>query len=216
VTIRAGVLKEASDRFIAFLAVSCVAAKEQIMPVDGGACASYREVYLYAGCGDLGSCNLMRSYFVSAGRLRSSRVASLFLPLLLVTSASIAFSETGSISAAVVNSAGSANNLLASYAVEAANPVPVVGNSSPTEAAAGSTVPVTFSGQGFLSSTVILVNGNAVPTTYKSSTSILAKRKIPRQGVEPARPSPCGWNASRCRPSIPMEPTPAPRASPCR
>src|SRR5271170_2966000 len=81
------------------------------MPADGSVelpivrCISAQSAVI------LGSRKLMRSYFVSVGRLWHSRVGSLSLALLLATCASSAFSQAnGSIALTVTNANGSANN----------------------------------------------------------------------------------------------------------
>ena len=60
------------------------------------------------------------------------------------------------------------------------NPVPSLSSTNPTQAVAGATVPITLTGTGFVSSTVILVNGVAAPTTYNSATSVVAQIASPR------------------------------------
>ena len=62
-----------------------------------------------------------------------------------------------------------------SYTLTLVNPVPVTSSSSPSQALAGATVPITINGAGFVSGTVILVNGVAVPTTYQSATALVAQ-----------------------------------------
>ena len=62
-----------------------------------------------------------------------------------------------------------------SYTLTLVNPLPQIGGASPSQAIEGATVPITIQGSGFLPSTVILVNGVAVPTTYQSATSIVAQ-----------------------------------------
>ncbi len=80
---------------------------------------------------------------------------------------------TGSV---VITAALTSNpSITASYPLTFANSVPVLNSASPSQALAGSTVPITLSGTGFVSSTVILVNGVAVPTTFQSATSVLAQ-----------------------------------------
>ena len=55
------------------------------------------------------------------------------------------------------------------------NPVPTITAASPAIVPAGATTTVTLTGRGFVPSTVIQVNGAAVPTTYVSPTSIEAQ-----------------------------------------
>jgi uncharacterized protein (DUF1800 family) len=57
----------------------------------------------------------------------------------------------------------------------ATNPVPAIYGCLPAQAVAGATVPITIGGAGFVASTVILVNGTAVPTTYQSANSVVAQ-----------------------------------------
>jgi hypothetical protein len=54
------------------------------------------------------------------------------------------------------------------------NPSPIVNQSQPVQATAGATNTFTFYGQNFNSSTSIQVNGQAVSTTYLSTTSVSA------------------------------------------
>jgi uncharacterized protein (DUF1800 family) len=56
-----------------------------------------------------------------------------------------------------------------------ANPVPTLNNATPSQALAGATVPITFTGNGFVAGTVILVNGSPVPTTFTSISSVVAQ-----------------------------------------
>src|SRR5271168_829594 len=59
------------------------------------------------------------------------------------------------------------------------NPAPKILGHLPSQAVEGGTVPITMSGNGFVSTTVILVNGVAVPTTYQSATSVVAQISDP-------------------------------------
>ncbi len=63
----------------------------------------------------------------------------------------------------------------ATYALKLINPVPEITSLSPDIIPAGLTSKVTVLGTGFVPSTVILVDGEAVPVTYQSSTSLVAK-----------------------------------------
>ena len=64
--------------------------------------------------------------------------------------------------------------ITASYQVNIVNPVPTITAASPAIIPAGATTAVTFTGTGFVPSTVIESNGSAMPTTYLSPTSITA------------------------------------------
>ena len=65
--------------------------------------------------------------------------------------------------------------ITASYSLNIVNPVPVITSANPTTAPAGSTTAVTLTGTGFVPSTVIQVNGVTSPTTYESTTSVIAQ-----------------------------------------
>jgi uncharacterized protein (DUF1800 family) len=62
-----------------------------------------------------------------------------------------------------------------SYTFTLINPAPTLKSASPNQAIAGATTPITLTGTGFVSSTVVLVNGSAVTSTYQSPTSIVAQ-----------------------------------------
>ncbi len=87
--------------------------------------------------------------------------------------------------------------LTTSYTFTLINPVPVLSAASPTQAVAGGTVPITLTGTGLVSGTVILVNGVAAPTTYQSPTSVVAQIAAPAGSgtslsVQAQDPSPGG------------------------
>ncbi len=95
----------------------------------------------------------------------------------------------------------------ASYTFTLLNPVPAVTFSSPIQAIAGTTTPVTLTGKGFVSGTVILVNGVAVPTTYQSSTSVIAQVTAPsgsasNLSVQAQNPSPGGGTGAAFQLSV--------------
>ncbi len=69
--------------------------------------------------------------------------------------------------------------LTTSYTFTLVNPVPTISSASPSQAVAGATVPITLTGTEFLSGTVILVNGVAVPATYQSATTMIAQITAP-------------------------------------
>jgi glycosyl hydrolase family 79 len=60
----------------------------------------------------------------------------------------------------------------ATYTMSVQNPVPALDGSSPTKLAPGQQNTLTIQGLGFVPGTTVLVNGSAVTTTYKSSTSL--------------------------------------------
>ncbi len=66
----------------------------------------------------------------------------------------------------------------AAYPVNIVNPVPTLTASSLSMVPAGELTAVTFTGTSFVPSTVIQVNGAAVPTTYVSTTSLIAQLTI--------------------------------------
>ncbi len=66
-------------------------------------------------------------------------------------------------------------SITASYPLTFVNSIPVLNSASPTQALAGATAPITLKGTGFVSTTVILVNGVAVPTAFQSGTSVIAQ-----------------------------------------
>ncbi len=87
--------------------------------------------------------------------------------------------------------------ITASYPLTLDNAVPVVNNSSPTQALAGGAESMTLTGTAFVPGTVILVNGTAVPTTYNSPTSVVAQITGPagssaNLSVQAQNPSPGG------------------------
>jgi uncharacterized protein (DUF1800 family) len=98
----------------------------------------------------------------------------------------------------VVTAALTANSAVtATYQLSLANTVPVVTNSNPGQALAGASSSITLSGSGFVPSTVILVNGSAVSSTYQSSTSIVAQISGPagssaNLSVQAQNPAPGG------------------------
>ncbi len=59
------------------------------------------------------------------------------------------------------------------------NPVPLLDGSSPVQAVPGTTLAINVYGQGFVSGVVVLVSGVEVPTTYQSSTTVVAKIYTP-------------------------------------
>jgi uncharacterized protein (DUF1800 family) len=63
----------------------------------------------------------------------------------------------------------------ATYNLTLINPKPVLNGSSPTQVPAGTTVSTTLYGSGFVPGAVVLVNGAAVSTTYKSPTTLVAQ-----------------------------------------
>ena len=84
---------------------------------------------------------------------------------------SIPANQTVTIQAALASNP----SITASYTVTVINPIPSITAASPAIVAAGATTTVTLTGSGFVPSTVIEVNGVAVPTTYVSYTSIEAQ-----------------------------------------
>ncbi len=69
--------------------------------------------------------------------------------------------------------------ITSSYTATIHNPVPTIAEVAPLLLSPGETTSVTLTGTGFLPSTVILVNGNAVPTSYQSAEAVVAKISIP-------------------------------------
>ena len=67
----------------------------------------------------------------------------------------------------------------ASYTLSVVNPLPQISSTSTEMLTAGATSAVTFKGRGFVPQTVIQVNGASMPTTYQSSTSVLAQVSVP-------------------------------------
>jgi hypothetical protein len=63
------------------------------------------------------------------------------------------------------------------------NPVPSTNGTSPFIVLAGATTAVTVTGDNFIASSVVLVNGSPVPTTYESSTSVVAQVTLPSATV---------------------------------
>lgn len=61
------------------------------------------------------------------------------------------------------------------YVMTLINPMPSTYGVSPNQLTAGQTTTVTLSGAGFVPGSTVLVNGNAVPTTYQSLTSLQAQ-----------------------------------------
>ena len=106
---------------------------------------------------------------------------------------------TGSV---VITAALTSNpSITASYTLTFLDPVPSVSSANPTQAVAGATVPITLTGTGFVSSTVILVNGAAVPTTYQSGTSVIAQVTAPagstaNLAVQAQNPTPGGGTSA--------------------
>ena len=89
----------------------------------------------------------------------------------------------------------------ATYSPSLINPVPQIGSAAPAQAAAGATIPVTVTGTGFVSGTVVLVGGTAVPTTYQSPTSVIAQVTAPAGSSSPLsllaqNPSPAAGTGS--------------------
>ncbi|AXC12924.1 hypothetical protein ACPOL_3641 [Acidisarcina polymorpha] len=78
---------------------------------------------------------------------------------------------------AVTITAALASNpaITASYSLNVINPIAVISGSSPSLAPAGESTAITFTGTGFVPSTVVLVNNTPVPTTYQSATSVVAE-----------------------------------------
>ena len=66
-------------------------------------------------------------------------------------------------------------SVTASYQFNIINPHPIISGTSPLLTPAGATTAVTLSGTGFVPGTVILVNNNAVTSTYQSATSVVAE-----------------------------------------
>jgi len=69
--------------------------------------------------------------------------------------------------------------ITATYPITFINPVPQITSANPNTAIAGATIPITFTGTGFVQNTVVLVGGTAVPTTYQSATSVIAQVTAP-------------------------------------
>ena len=84
-------------------------------------------------------------------------------------------------SQAVTIQASLASNpaVTASYTLNIVNPVPVITSASPATVSAGTTTAVTLTGNAFVPGTVVQVNGATAPTTYVSSTSVVAQITAP-------------------------------------
>ncbi len=94
-----------------------------------------------------------------------------------------------------------------SYTLTLDNPVPVMSSSSPSQALAGATVPITINGTGFVPATIILVNGVAAPTTYQSATVVVAQVTAGAGAtgflsVQPRNPAPGGTTGTAFQLSI--------------
>lgn len=92
-------------------------------------------------------------------------------------------------------------SISASFQFSLVNPVPVVNTTSPVAVPAGATTTVTFSGNGFTPNTVIYMNGNAVTTTYLSSTALSAPIAVSGSATGPleitaVNPSPGGGTSA--------------------
>ena len=91
--------------------------------------------------------------------------------------------------------------LTTSYTFTLVNPVPTISSVHPTQALAGTTTSITLTGTGFVSDTVILVNGTAAPATYQSPTTIVAQITTPagstsNLAVAAQNPAPGGGNST--------------------
>ena len=62
-----------------------------------------------------------------------------------------------------------------SYVMSLLNPMPATYSTSTGQLVAGSTTTVTINGAGYVPGSTVLVNGNAVPTTYQSLTTLQAQ-----------------------------------------
>ena len=94
-----------------------------------------------------------------------------------------------------------------SYTLTLVNPVPVISSTSPNQAVAGATVPITISGTGFVPGAVIVVNGVAAPTTYQSATAVVAQVTAVAAAtgflsVQPQNPAPGGGTGTAFQLSI--------------
>ncbi len=92
-------------------------------------------------------------------------------------------------------------SVTASYSPTLTNPVPVLYSSNPSQALSGATASLTLNGNGFVSGTVILVNGVAVPTTYQSAGYVVAQITTPAGAsgslpVQAKNPSPGGGTSA--------------------
>jgi hypothetical protein len=107
------------------------------------------------------------------GSARSTSFTSATQVSVTLTGTDVA--QPGSLSLTAVNAKpGGGTSAAASINVIAPNPVPAISSLSPSTETVGATLPVvTVSGTGFISSTVISVNGNARPTNVVSSSQVL-------------------------------------------
>jgi uncharacterized protein (DUF1800 family) len=105
-------------------------------------------------------------------------------------------------SGAVTITAALASNpaITASYSLTLINPSIAISSMSPAQVAEGATTAVTLTGNGFVAATSILVNGVAVPTTFKSTTSVVAQVPAPMGAssvtLQAQNPSPGGGTSS--------------------
>ncbi|AXC16056.1 hypothetical protein ACPOL_6846 (plasmid) [Acidisarcina polymorpha] len=76
------------------------------------------------------------------------------------------------------------STIKASYRLDVINPVAVIEGSNPSLTPAGKSTAITFTGTGFVPSTVVLVNNTPVPTTYQSATSVVAEVTVAANETE--------------------------------
>jgi uncharacterized protein (DUF1800 family) len=110
---------------------------------------------------------------------------------------------------AVTITAALASNpaITASYSLTLSNPSIAISSMSPAQVAEGATTAVTLTGSGFVTGTSILVNGTAVPTTFKSTTSVVAQVPAPMGtssvSLQAQNPSPGGGTSASI--SLPVQ-----------
>jgi hypothetical protein len=109
--------------------------------------------------------------------------------------------QAGNNQATITAALTSNTAITATYQVNITNSAPTVKSASPAQAVAGGTTAVTFTGTGFVTGTVILVNNTPVPTTYKSATSVIAQVSAPAglttpQTIQVQNPAPGGGTSN--------------------
>jgi YVTN family beta-propeller protein len=129
---------------------------------------------------------------------------------LTATVTSAFFAHAGTFPIGVTNPAPGGGSAVATLKLTVNNPIPTLKSFSPTRVTAGQATSVTVSGTNFVSTSAISVNGTLLPTTYVTSTLLVATLPATLQAgtasVTVVNPAPGGGSSN----VIAVEVLPAP------